>query len=135
MSFVDPAFFLVFLPLTLVIFYLAGRWGGPRHAAAASAWFDPVLRAVRVAFPGVDARERAGQRAFLRRADRQGTRKGTTPRPLPDRVAINLLVLAVFKYAPGFTAIPAARAVAPALAPWVPITISFLHLPAAGAVV
>jgi D-alanyl-lipoteichoic acid acyltransferase DltB (MBOAT superfamily) len=126
MSFLDPAFFLTFLPLTLAVFYLAGRWGGPRHAAlvfgAASILFCAPFG---WRFLGLTLAS-ALVNWLLCAALIDGRRSSEQRRALfRTGVAINLLMLAVFKYVPGFTAIPAARSIAPALLLWVPITISF----------
>ena len=126
MSFLDPAFFLVFLPLTLATFYMTGQWGGPRRAAAVFGaisilfcapfgWRSLALTLASALVNGLFC-------AALIDRGRRGEQRQTLYR---TGVAINLLVLGLFKYVPEFTAIPAARAVAPALLRWVPITISF----------
>lgn len=126
MSFVDPAFLFAFLPITLILFYTAGRWLGRAAAMAVLTvasilfcvpfgWRFTVLMLASAAVNAVFCRALAGS--------------GGTPRArkwlLYGGVAFNLGLLAVFKYWAVLDWVPAARAATPAIALWVPITISF----------
>jgi D-alanyl-lipoteichoic acid acyltransferase DltB (MBOAT superfamily) len=126
MSFVDPAFFLLFLPLALAVFYAAGRWGGASLAALVYGlasvvfclpfgWRFEALTLGSMVVNGLicggllSASAGPEQRRWLLRLG----------------VTIDLVVLGLFKYVPAFAAIPAIGAIAPILLAWVPITISF----------
>ncbi len=127
MNFVDPAFFLLFLPIALLIFYAAGRLGGGQLAAMAYGLASVVFcvpfgwRFVAVTLGSmlingvicgalVSDRPGPSQRRWLLRLG----------------VTSNLLMLGLFKYIPAFTTIRPIGAVAPILLAWVPITISFM---------
>lgn len=123
MNFLDPAFFLAFLPIALLAFYASGRWLGREGAALVFAALSIVFcvpfgwRFVLLALASaalnwflcdrlVRGEASAGQRRWMLRLG----------------VVANLGALALFKYVP---ALDLAAGIAPALRLWVPITISF----------
>jgi D-alanyl-lipoteichoic acid acyltransferase DltB (MBOAT superfamily) len=126
MSFLNPAFFLSFLPLSLLIFYLVGAWGG-RGGATLVYGLISILFCVPFGwrFLSLTLASAAVNWMVCSALLAEGGSDAARRWLLRIGVLFDLLVLVLFKYLPAMTGIGGTHALAPALLLWVPITISF----------
>jgi alginate O-acetyltransferase complex protein AlgI len=128
MSFVDPAFLFSFLPITLVLFALAGRLYGPSGGCAVLI-LASIMFCVPYGWPFVGVMivsalvNQAAFAALVRPSNLE--RSGLRFRVFLGTVIFNLGLLIALKYGALFDAIPGAAALFAALAAVIPASISF----------